>query len=227
MSSISIDEALSLSERLKRLYTPAVSDILDEMGYSDQVMDPSIRPIYPDIKMAGPAFTLTISTFASFKRVEHDVEKMARFFKAMYNGCIVVVATHGTTHAASWGELMSNAARHRGAVGCVSDGAVRDVPKIWDIKPPFQVFAKGFTPADSKGRVYFDEYEVPTVCGGVKVSPGDFIFGDFDGVVVIPKTIVHEVVKRAEDKVERESGFRAAIRRGVEFLTAYQTYKVL
>lgn len=227
MTSISIEEMLAISERLNRLYTPAVSDILDDMGYTNQVMDSSIRPIYPDVKIAGPAFTLTISTFASFKKIEHDVEKMARFFQAMYKGCIVVVATHGTKDAASWGELMSNAARHRGAVGCVSDGAVRDVPKIWEIKPPFQVFARAFTPADSKGRVYFDEYEVTTYCGGVKVSPGDFIFGDFDGVVVIPKEVVHEVVKRAEEKVERESGFREAIRRGVEFLSAYQKYRVL
>lgn len=227
MTSISIEEALAISERLKRLYTPAISDILDDMGYTRQVMDPEIRPIYPEVKIAGPAFTLTISTFASFKKIEHDVEKMARFFQAMYRGCVVVVATHGTKDAASWGELMSNAARHRGAVGCVSDGAVRDVPKIWEIKPPFQVFARTFTPADSKGRVYFDEYEVPTVCGGVKVSPGDFIFGDFDGVVVIPKEIVGEVVRRAEDKVERESGFREAIRRGVEFLEAYHKYRVL
>jgi regulator of RNase E activity RraA len=227
VTSISIEEALALSERLKRLYTPAVSDILDDMGYTNQVMDSSLRPIYPDVKIAGPAFTLTISTYASFKRTEHDVEKMARFFQAMYKGCVVVVATHGATHAASWGELMSNAARHRGAVGAVSDGAIRDVPRIWEIKPPFQVFARAFTPADSKGRVYFDEYEVPTYCGGVNVHPGDFVFGDFDGVVVIPREVVHEVVERAEDKVERESGFREAIRRGVDFLSAYQRYRVL
>jgi regulator of RNase E activity RraA len=109
----------------------------------------------------------------------------------------------------------------------VVDGAIRDVPKILEISPPFQVFASSFTPADSKGRVEFSDKQVEVVCGDVRVRPGDIVFGDFDGVVVIPKEVAEEVVKEAEDKVRRESEFRAAIRRGEDFRKTVERYKVI
>jgi 4-hydroxy-4-methyl-2-oxoglutarate aldolase len=217
----------TLSERLKALYVPAVADVLDDMGYNNQVLQCEPRPIHPQVKLAGPAVTVSTYWYSSYRKMDRDIESLASIFDVCYDGCVVVVATGGNRSAACWGELMSNAARARGAVGAVVDGAIRDVPKILEISPPFQVFASSFTPADSKGRVEFSDKQVEVVCGDVRVRPGDIVFGDFDGVVVIPKEVAEEVVKKAEDKVRRESEFRAAIRRGEDFRKTVERYKVI
>jgi len=217
----------TLSERLKALYVPAVADVLDDMGYNNQVLQCEPRPIHPQVKLAGPAVTVSTYWYSSYRKMDRDIESLASIFDVCYDGCVVVVATGGNRSAACWGELMSNAARVRGAVGAVVDGAIRDVPKILEISPPFQVFASSFTPADSKGRVEFSDKQVEVVCGDVRVRPGDIVFGDFDGVVVIPKEVAEEVVKEAEDKVRRESEFRAAIRRGEDFRKTVERYKVI
>jgi 4-hydroxy-4-methyl-2-oxoglutarate aldolase len=217
----------TLSERLKALYVPAVADVLDDMGYNNQVLQCEPRPIHPQVKLAGPAVTVSTYWYSSYRKMDRDIESLASIFDVCYDGCVVVVATGGNRSAACWGELMSNAARARGAVGAVVDGAIRDVPKILEISPPFQVFASSFTPADSKGRVEFSDKQVKVVCGDVRVRPGDIVFGDFDGVVVIPKEVAEEVVKKAEDKVRRESEFRAAIRRGEDFRKTVERYKVI
>jgi regulator of RNase E activity RraA len=217
----------TLSERLKALYVPAVADVLDDMGYNNQVLQCGPRPIHPQVKLAGPAVTVSTYWYSSYRKMDRDIESLASIFDVCYDGCVVVVATGGNRSAACWGELMSNAARARGAVGAVVDGAIRDVPKILEISPPFQVFASSFTPADSKGRVEFSDKQVEVVCGDVRVRPGDIVFGDFDGVVVIPKEVAEEVVKEAEDKVRRESEFRAAIRRGEDFRKTVERYKVI
>jgi regulator of RNase E activity RraA len=217
----------TFSERLKALYVPAVADVLDDMGYNNQVLQCEPRPIHPQVKLAGPAVTVSTYWYSSYRKMDRDIESLASIFDVCYDGCVVVVATGGNRSAACWGELMSNAARARGAVGAVVDGAIRDVPKILEISPPFQVFASSFTPADSKGRVEFSDKQVEVVCGDVRVRPGDIVFGDFDGVVVIPKEVAEEVVKEAEDKVRRESEFRAAIRRGEDFRKTVERYKVI
>jgi len=217
----------TLSERLKALYVPAVADVLDDMGYNNQVLQCEPRPIHPQVKLAGSAVTVSTYWYSSYRKMDRDIESLASIFDVCYDGCVVVVATGGNRSAACWGELMSNAARARGAVGAVVDGAIRDVPKILEISPPFQVFASSFTPADSKGRVEFSDKQIEVVCGDVRVRPGDIVFGDFDGVVVIPKEVAEEVVKEAEDKVRRESEFRAAIRRGEDFRKTVERYKVI
>jgi 4-hydroxy-4-methyl-2-oxoglutarate aldolase len=197
------------------------------MGYNNQVLQCEPRPIHPQVKLAGPAVTVSTYWYSSYRKMDRDIESLASIFDVCYDGCVVVVATGGNRSAACWGELMSNAARARGAVGAVVDGAIRDVPKILEISPPFQVFASSFTPADSKGRVEFSDKQVEVVCGDVRVRPGDIVFGDFDGVVVILKEVAEEVVKEAEDKVRRESEFRAAIRRGEDFRKTVERYKVI
>ncbi len=213
--------------RLKGLYVPAVADVLDDLGYTEQVMRHDIRPLHPSEKLAGPAVTVSTYWYAHYRRLERDVESLASIFDHCYPGCVVVVAAGGNRSAACWGELMSNAARGRGAAGAVTDGAIRDVPKILEISPPFQVFATGTTPADSKGRVEFSATQIEVVCGGVRVNPGDIVFGDYDGVVVIPRQVAEEAVRLAEEKVSRETGFREAIRRGEDFRRAAEKYQVV
>jgi regulator of RNase E activity RraA len=220
-------DLVRLRSRLSQLYVPAVADILDDMGYTEQVMKGNLRPLYSDVKLCGPAVTVSTYWYSTYRRGERNIESLAAIFDSCYNGCVVVVACGGNMGAACWGELMSNAARARGAVGAVVDGAIRDVPKILEINPPFQVYSAGFTPADSKGRVEFSETEVEIVCGGVRIRPGDIVYGDYDGVVVIPKQVVWEVLEEAEKKVEKEAEFRKSIRQGMNFREAVQRYKVV
>jgi regulator of RNase E activity RraA len=186
-------------------------------------------------ELTAPQFGLGYAEFASYLfslwaydlLIVSQVGVAASIFDHCYPGCVVVVAAGGNKSAACWGELMSNAARGRGAAGAVTDGAIRDVPKILEISPPFQVFAADSTPADSKGRVEFSATQLEVVCGGVRVNPGDLVFGDYDGVVVIPKQVAEEAVRLAEEKVSRETNFREAIRRGEDFRRAVEKYRVV
>jgi len=225
---ISLEQTRNLSERLAKLYVPAVSDVLDDLGYPNQVLDPSIRPIFQDVKLVGPALTVESSWYSSFRQVSSlQQESLLSIFDDIYPSCVIVVAAKGHSDAATWGELLSNAARSKGAVGAVTDGAIRDVPKIMEITPPFQVFSKWLNPADAKGRVEFGKHNVPIICGGVRVSSGDLVFGDLDGVVIIPSEIAEKVVRMAEEKVEKESSFRSAVRRGEDLRKAVEKYGVI
>jgi 4-hydroxy-4-methyl-2-oxoglutarate aldolase len=111
---------------------------------------------------------------------------MIKMLEASEPGDIFVVSTGSTVQAASSGKLMSNGAQARGVKGAVTDGAVRDVPRILSMPTPFPLYAKAFYPADAKGRLKCVEYNIPVECGGVKVHPGDLIFGDLDGIICIP-----------------------------------------
>src|SRR6185312_15677466 len=103
-------------------------------------------------------------------------------------GEVAVIGTAQSTRNAPWGELLSTAAKARGARGAVVDGLVRDIGKMEELG--FPVFAAGIKPVDSMGRGIVTAYNVPVECGEVLVHPGDFVFADFDGVVVIPQAVV-------------------------------------
>jgi 4-hydroxy-4-methyl-2-oxoglutarate aldolase len=206
---------------------PIVSDTLDEMGITKNTFSHQIRPIFPNVKIAAAAFTARTERYRRFTKVELAdwLAVMIKMLEASRPGDIFVVSTGSTAQAASWGELMSNAAQARGARGAVTDGAVRDVPRILSMPSPFPVYAKAFNPADAKGRLKYVEYDIPVKCGGVDVNPGDIIFGDLDGVVCIPRPEAADVIKRAEEKLMKEDGFRRAVRAGVSVSKAFNKYK--
>jgi regulator of RNase E activity RraA len=140
-------------------------------------------------------------------------------------GEVVVVSTHQSKRNAPWGELLSTAAKARGANGAIIDGLVRDVGKIEELG--FPVFAAGIKPVDSMGRGIVTGYNVPVECGEVLVNPGDFVFADLDGVVVIPKTNVEEVLRLALNKSTRENSSRAELMKGAYLRDVYRKYGVL
>jgi len=115
--------------------------------------------------------------------------------------------------------------RIRGARGAVIDGLVRDVKSIQRLG--FPVFAMGIKPVDSKGRGLVIDYNIPVQCGGILVTPGDLIFADFDGVVVIPASVLHESLKIAENKVIKENHSRRALLDGAYLSDVYAKYGVL
>ncbi len=136
-----------------------------------------------------------------------------------------MVATGESKRNAPWGELLSTAAKARGARGAVIDGLVRDVRKINALG--FPVFAAGIKPVDSRGRGIVHQFDVPVLCAGVLVSPGDLIFADFDGIVAIPANLVDAVIRLATDKVRRENHSRNDLMNGAYLRDVFNKYGVL
>jgi 4-hydroxy-4-methyl-2-oxoglutarate aldolase len=217
-------EDLSLFEKIGRqLYTAVISDSLDELGHRDQAMSHFIRPLFPEVCLAGWARTILCVDVDEIPDDPYAVEIEA--VDSLLNGEVAVISTGGSIQNAPWGELLSTAAMARGARGAVVDGLVRDVKKIQ--KMGFPVFATGIKPVDSKGRGVVVNYNVPVVCGGVNVFPGDLIVGDYDGVVAVPAVIVPEVLERAVRKVSSENHSREELQRGAFLRDVYEKYGVL
>ncbi len=140
-------------------------------------------------------------------------------------GDVAVFACGGSTRIAPWGSLLSTATTVRGAAGCVTDGFVRDILEIRRLKLP--VFHGGIAPLDSKGRGQIQAVDVPVLCGGVRVAPGDLVFGDADGVVVVPQAVEADVLKVAFDKINGESHSMRELQAGGFLRDVYAKYGVL
>jgi 4-hydroxy-4-methyl-2-oxoglutarate aldolase len=212
-----------LSHIEKVLYTAVLSDALDEIGVHDRAMRERLRPLAPDVVFAGQAKTILCMDMHYMPDNPYTLEIEA--VDSILPGEVVVVATGASVRNAPWGELLSTAAMARGARGAVIDGLVRDVKKILNLG--FPVFAAGIKPVDSRGRGAVVNYDIPVECGGVTVTPGDLIVADFDGVVAIPASVTHEVVRLATEKVTRENGSRAELMAGKYLRDVYEKYGVL
>lgn len=214
-------ELLDFIER--ELYTAVVSDALDDAGYRQQAMREYIRPLPGKETFAGWARTMLCSDVYSIGPEPYAKEIEA--LDSVQHGEVLVVSTGKSVRNAPWGELLSTAAKARGARGAVVDGLVRDVRKIQQLE--FPVFATGIKPVDSKGRGVVLDYNVAVECGEVHVEPGDLIFADFDGVVCVPAAAVKEVIPAAYEKVRREDGTRADLMAGKYLRDVFAKYGVL
>jgi len=207
----------------RNLYTAVLSDALDEVGVRDRAMREHLRPLEPKTVLAGRARTILCMDMYHIPDNPYAMEIEA--LDSVLPGEVVVVGTGESKRNAPWGELLSTAAKARGARGAVIDGLIRDVQKILSLG--FPVFAAGFKPVDSKGRGVVVSYNVPVECGGVLVEPGDLIVGDFDGVVAIPAKVVGEVVRLATEKVSKENTTRAELMAGAYLRDVFAKYGVL
>ncbi|MEP7142663.1 MAG: RraA family protein [Ferruginibacter sp.] len=211
----------------EHIYVAAICDILDELGYRNQAMHQRLRPLLPDMRNCG--FIGRARTFA-WKEVHYveddpyglEIEAM----DSLNEGDVVVHSTDINGTNAPWGELMSTVAKRKGVAGCICDSQVRDCIKIIDMN--FPVYYAGIRPLDSKGRGLVIAYDVPVQCGGVLVHPGDLIFADFDGIVVIPKTVdEEEILQKAREKVMAENFSREELLDGKTLKEVYNKYKAL
>src|SRR5438045_5014624 len=164
----------------RTLYTAVIADVLDELGQRDQAMRETIRPLSPEFAFSGRARTILCMDVAYIPAEPYAAEIEA--VDSILPGDVVVVSTGeaASKRNAPWGELLSTAAMARGARGAVIDGLVRDVNKIQTLG--FPLYAAGIKPVDSKGRGLVVDYNVPVMCGGIIVNPGDLVVGDYDGV---------------------------------------------
>ena len=177
-------------ELIPILYTAVLSDVMDRMGFWNQVMDYKINPLERNMRCFGRAFTVLAGEVYQDTDTPYTLEIEA--VDSLGKGNIMVVTQNGCESASFWGELLSTSAQFKGANGIIIDGFTRDAAGI--IELGFPVFARGLTPADSKGRLEVLELNVPIRCGGVLVNPGDYIFGDIDGVCAIPKEALEEIL---------------------------------
>jgi len=208
------------------LYTAVLSDVMDQLGHTRQALRPFVRPLDESLVVVGRARTGLYTNSYSVADGENPYELEIRLLDDLQPGEIPVLACDGPTERlAPWGELLTTAAMARGGVGCVTDGLVRDVRKIRALK--FPVFHGGIGPLDSRGRGRMIEMDTPVECGGVTVRTGDVVFGDVDGVVVVPQEIAEEAFRLALAKVTDENHTRDELRAGSLLADVYARYGVL
>jgi regulator of RNase E activity RraA len=205
------------------LSTAVVSDILDDLGHRDHVLDPAIRPLGDAGIVAGWANPFVVAEVDEMPADPYTGEIAA--MDDIAPGDVVLIAAGGSARAACWGELFSTAARARGAHGTVIDGYCRDAQVIAALGYP--VWCRGLLPLDVKGRLAVTAWRQPAVVGGLPVQPGDLVAADADGVVVVPAGLAPETVRRALEKVSKENGVRDALAEGSTLRSAYDHFGVL
>ena len=204
-------------------YAAVLCDACDQVGYRGQMMAARINPVHPDMVVVGRA--MPIQTRDVYEAAPEPYTLEIESVDALQPNQVAVCSTYGSTRTCIWGELLSTAARCRGARGCIIDGYVRDVKAI--VRMGFPVLATGTYPVDSLGRSEVVAYNCPVECGGVVVEPGDIVFGDVDGVVAIPRAVEREVITRAAEKIEGENTTRQELLEGKRLKDVYDKYGVL
>lgn len=220
----------------EKLYTPVVGDILDQMGYTHQFLPSGIRPLAcqvptaPFVSAEEKDNRLKVAGYACTV-LENDVfgmpEKPFGYLTEALDQLKpneVYVAT-GAHNSALWGELLTASAKARGAVGAVVDGYSRDTPQV--LGQNFPVFCSGTWAQDSSLRTYVFQFRCPIEIGQVTIHDGDLVFGDVDGVLIVPRAIASEVVERALEKAQTEKVMRKAIEQGMLTTEAFEKYGVL
>lgn len=214
-----------LPQNWEELFSAVLSDSLDTVGVTNQAMRAAIRPLDETLKMCGRARTGIYMETASVEPGVNPYELEIAIVDDLRPGDVAVFACGGSSRIAPWGGLLSTATKARGAAGCVTDGLVRDILEIRRLGLP--VFHGGIGPLDSKGRGQIQAVDVPVMCGGVRVEPGDLVFGDADGVVVVPQAVEAEVLKVAFDKINGEHHSINELRGGGYLRDVYAKYGVL
>jgi regulator of RNase E activity RraA len=219
-----VDEKLIESVR-RSLYAAVLSDVLDGLGYRHQVLPPWVRPLDERVVLCGRARTGLYRDVYHVPPGHNPYELEIALVDDLRPGDVPVLGCGRSGRIAPWGELLTTASMARGAHGCVTDGLVRDTNAIRELQ--FPVFHGGIGPLDSKGRGEVCAIDVPLECAGVSVNPGDLVFGDADGVVVVPQPIVVQTVKQALEKVEGEDRTRAELKQGARLADVFKKYGVL
>jgi 4-hydroxy-4-methyl-2-oxoglutarate aldolase len=213
-------------DQLRDLSAAVLSDVMDALGLMNQAMQPFVRPLDENLVLAGRARTGLYMLAYEVREGENPYEIEIALVDDLKPGDVPVLACNGPTQRiAPWGELLSTAAQARGAAGCITDGLVRDVRQIREMR--FPVFHGGIGPLDTKGRARMVQRDVPVACAGVKVRNGDIVFGNVDGVVVIPQERAAEVLATAKEKVAGEGHTRDELRQGHLLREVFEKYRIL
>lgn len=213
-------------QQLQTLSAAVLSDVMDSLGLRQRAMKPFVRPLDDSLLLVGRARTGLYMPNYQLRDGENPYEVEIALVDDLKPGEVVVLACNGPTdRIAPWGELLTTASLARGATGCVTDGLVRDVKQIRDMH--FPVFHGGLGPLDTKGRARMVERDTRVECGGVRIDSGDIVFGDADGVVVVPREFEHAVLAKALEKVTGENHTRDALRKGELLTVVFKRFGIL
>ncbi len=207
------------------LFAALLSDSLDSLGLRNQALSHRIRPLDTSLVMCGRARTGIYMETAYLDPAVNPYELEIALVDDLTETDVVVLATGGSQRIAPWGGLLSTASKVRGAAGCVTDGLIRDTQEIRALGLP--VYHRGVAPLDSKGRGAIQQVDVPVFCDDVRIEPGDLIFGDADGVVVIPAAAEAEVLAFAFERLAGEGNSLRELRAGGYLRDVYAKYGVL
>lgn len=216
-------------DRYRKLYTGLVYDIMDEMGLPHQALATDIRPVRPDMIVAGPAFT--IQGISDPTGDESLRERRIKLFNDMRHPCVDVRDCGFDTRVAHYGEMNAVLGRAKGVVGAIIDGGTRDTRHI--LAMDFPVFARYYSPVEAVRRWSYYRWQLPVQLRGalsatVTVRPGDFMFADIDGVLVIPQEHVVEVLRKSEEHAAIEDRARGEFAApGADVEAVYARYRKL
>ena len=212
--------ASTLTDRLRACYTGAVHDVLRTMGHDRIVLPPSIKAIAPGTRLAGPVWTVSGHIDRTKSRHECLLGWCTLLSKAPPGH--VVVCQPNTHEIALMGELSAQTLQARGVLGYVVDGGSRDTDLV--LAQGFPVFCAFLTPADIVERWIPDRFAEPVTIGDVNVVAGDYLLGDRDGIVIIPREVADEAVTKTEAVIATESEMRRALIGGMDPVDAYNRF---
>ena len=207
------------------LFSAVLADILDELGIRNSALEDRIRPLSPNMKIMGRAFTILAADVYEQPQDPYKLELAA--VDNLKKGDVVVVKINGSISSPCgfWGELLSTAALSHGCLGAVIDGHTRDAQRI--IEMNFPIFVRGFSPYDSKGRTDVVAYQIPIKSGNTLINPGDIIFADLDGIVCIPKKLEDVVIEKALNKLKYEDIVKQELLKGASAQEVFDKYHIL
>ncbi|OGP56142.1 MAG: hypothetical protein A2V67_05150 [Deltaproteobacteria bacterium RBG_13_61_14] len=197
-------------EEYSKLYTPAISDALDNLGLRPGFMDLGIKPMWPGARLVGYAATIELKAEKSFD--ESGVQAMMEMLGKVGKNRAVVMSMSGLWIAAGLGQITSMICQRLGVTGGVVDGAVRDLAQVNALK--FPLFARGTIPSSIRGRMSLGSLMEPVTCGGVVVHPGDLVMGDINGVVVVPGDEAQPVLDEAKKIIRADAFWQKAMEQG-------------
>lgn len=213
----------------EELFTAVVGDVLDAAGMTHQFLPPQIKALREDMIVIGRAMPVLEADCASEVVARSGQgQPFGLMFEALddLKSGEVYICNGASPRYALWGELMSTRAIHLGAAGAVVDGYARDTRGILHLN--FPTFSWGSYAQDQRVRGRVIDYRCPIeFSNGVLVNPGDIVFGDIDGVVIIPQQRENEIVEQAVEKVRGENTVRTAIEAGMSTVDAFATYGIM
>lgn len=199
-----------ICKRYEGVFTAAVNDVLREKGLLYQTLPNGIQALREGMKVAGISFTIKGSKNLD---LADEMMQRAEMLEAITPYSVCVWDTSGDDESAQWGEIMTMAAKQRGCRGAIVDGGVRDTNCV--LREEFPVFCKYKTSNGMLGRFRMVGYQMPISIGNTLIRPGDIIFGDIDGVIVIPREMAMEVLEKSEYIRDNEVQIKAMILEGL------------